>query len=291
MNQDRVTKWRRGKAAFSAALLASGGLALVAATPALIAQEPPKPQPKPIATSEYRVGDFVVALRTDTQTLARLSPGAEPGFSFVPTAREAERAGDGYNHIGDLNLRVRTPGGTWRDFASAQTRRAIRPLPAGGTTIAAADITASMGRDAPFSVERRWFDDKGLLGLSFRIANRSDRPLEIGALGMPMVFDNILIDRSLDQAHTQASFVDPYIGRDAGYLQVTRLNGHGPALLVLPRGKGSALEAYSPLKNPREAEPGSIFTDKSPRGQTSEGFYDWTVHSRSARPAEWTVQS
>src|SRR3546814_18443870 len=79
-----------------------------------------------------------------------------------------------------------------------------------------------MGRDAPFSVERRWFDDKGLLGLSFRIANRSDRPLEIGALGMPMVFDNILIDRSLEQAHTQASFVDPYIGSDAGYLHVTR---------------------------------------------------------------------
>ena len=95
MNQNRVTKWRRGKAAFSAALLASGGLALVATPLALIAQEPPKPQPKPIATSEYRVGDFVVALRTDTQTLARHSPSAEPGFSFVPTAREAERAGDG----------------------------------------------------------------------------------------------------------------------------------------------------------------------------------------------------
>ena len=90
MNQNRVTKWRRGRRAFSAALLASGGLALVAATPALVALEPSKPQYKPIATSEYRVGVLVVALRTDTQTLARLSPGAEPGFSFVPTAREAE---------------------------------------------------------------------------------------------------------------------------------------------------------------------------------------------------------
>src|SRR3546814_3193438 len=100
-------------------------------------------------------------------------------------------------------------------------------------------------------------------------------------------FDNILIDRSLDQAHTQASFVDPYIGRDAGYLQVTRLNGHGPALLVLPRGKGSALEAYSPLKNPREAEPGSIFTDTSTRGPTPEGFSDWPVHSAGLAEREW----
>src|SRR3546814_12844333 len=105
-----------------------------------------------------------------------------------------------------------------------------------------------------------------------------------------MVFDNILIDRSLEQAHTQASFVDPYIGRDAGYLQVTRLNGHGPALLVLPRGKDSPLEAYSPLKNPREAEPGSIFTDKSPRGQTPEGFYDRPEESRVGEACVGTVR-
>ena len=286
MNQNAVTKWRRGKAAFSTALLASGAIALVAATPVLVAQEPPKPQYKPIATSEYRVGDLVVALRADTQTLARLSPGTEPGFSFVPTAREAERAGDGYNHIGDLNLRVRASGGEWRDFASAHARRAIRPLPAGGAAIAAADITASMGSDAPFTVERRWFDQKGQLALSFRIANKSDQPLEIGVLGMPMVFDNIITDRNLDQAHSEASFVDPNIGRDAGYLQVTRLNGKGPALLVLPQ-KNSPLEAYQPLKNPREAEVGSIFTDKSQRGQTSEGFYDWTVHSAGYADREW----
>src|SRR3546814_6162446 len=100
-------------------------------------------------------------------------------------------------------------------------------------------------------------------------------------------FDNILIDRSLDQAHTQASFVDPYIGRDAGYLQVTRLNGHGPALLVLPRGRNRALEAYSPLKNPRAAEPGSIFTEKSPRGQTCQGFYDWKVPSAAPAATQW----
>ena len=39
---------------------------------------------------------------------------------------------------------------------------------------------------------------------------------------------------------------DPYIGRDAGYLQVTRLSGHGPALLVVPLGD-TPFEAYNPL--------------------------------------------
>ncbi|MFC6840157.1 DUF5695 domain-containing protein [Xanthomonas theicola] len=236
--------------------------------------------------TEHRVGPFRIVLRADTQTLERLSPSVEPDFSFVPTSRAAARAGDGFNHIGDLDLRVRAPGGAWRDFASAWSRKVIRTLPVTGKVIAAADITASMGAAPPFAVERRWVDEDGLLALRFRITNTSGAPLEIGALAMPMVFDNILTDRNLDQAHTQASFVDPYIGRDAGYLQVTRLNGRGPALLVLP-AKDSPLEAYVPLKMPQEEAAGAVFTEKTPRSQSFEGFYAWTVHSAGFADREW----
>lgn len=51
-----------------------------------------------------------------------------------------------------------------------------------------------------------------------------------------MVFNNVLNERSLEEAHAKCSFYDPYIGEDAGYLQVTRLNGLGPALLVVAYG-------------------------------------------------------
>ena len=61
-----------------------------------------------------------------------------------------------------------------------------------------------------------------------------------------MIFNNVLNDRSLEQAHAICSFYDPYIGEDAGYLQVTRLNGHGPALVVVPDGK-TPFEAYNPI--------------------------------------------
>ncbi|MBI0475478.1 hypothetical protein D9601_08960 [Sphingomonas sp. MA1305] len=262
---------------------------LLLAAPALIAadaQQSAKPQYAPIATRDFAVGPFRLALRSDTQTLARLSPAAEPGFSFVPTDREAERAGDGYNHIGDIHLRVRAPGSAWRDLDSAAARRPIRALPAAKTVIAAADITASLGTDSPLSVERRWVDEHGQLALRFTLRNVSATPVEIGVLGLPMVFDNIITDRTLDQAHAQASFTDPYIGRDAGYLQVTRLNGKGPALLVLPE-RGTPLEAYVPLLGPHERDGASSFADKSPRGQTSEGFYDWTVHSAGYVEREW----
>ena len=72
--------------------------------------------------------------------------------------------------------------------------------------------------------------------LRFELKNKSSEAVQIGALGIPMIFNNVLNERSLDEAHAKCSFYDPYIGKDAGYLQVTRLSGHGPALLVVPDG-------------------------------------------------------
>ena len=243
------------------------------------------PAPSAVAATEYTAGAFVVALRRDTQTLARLSPRTEPAFDFAPGSHEAARSGNGYAHVGDLDLRLRRPGEEWRDFASAHHRQPIRSLPTPEGTIAAVDITETMGQGIPLHVERRWSIEDGVLTLSFALANRSAMPVEIGVLGMPMVFDNILTGRTLEQAHAQASFTDPYIGRDAGYLQVTRLNGKGPALLVLPRGR-TPLEAYVPLKTAADA-PESLFTDRDKHSQTAEGFYDWTVASLGYADREW----
>ena len=254
------------------------------ATPAV----PAKHSYAPIARTAYRTAQFQLDLRTDTQTLARLSPTGEPGFDFTPGGREAERAGDGYVHVGDIHLRVRTPGGPWRDFSSARQRKPIRPLPTSGAVLAAADITASLGADSPLRVERRWVSERGGLVLRFVLTSTAKTPVEVGGLGLPMVFDNIITDRSLEEAHAQASFVDPYIGRDAGYLQVTRLNGKGPALLVLPE-KATSLEAYRPIQQAGSpgAKPGDIFTDRSKRAQTSEGFYDWTIASKAFAEQDW----
>ena len=261
----------------AAALLSNGGML----PPTAIAATPPR-----TPEAAIRLGDLLVSLRNDTQTLARLTPRADAGFDFVPGAREGERSGNGYNHIGDIHLRLRLPGGDWQDYASAQARRPIRPLPTGPQELAAADITATLGAGVPLRVERHWARVPGGLALRFVISNPGARPVEIGGFGLPMVFDNIITGRTLDQAHAQASFVDAYIGRDAGYLQVTRLNGGGPALLVVPE-KDTPLEAYKPILEAGHAPPGDIFTDRSPRSQTSEGFYDWTVASRGFAEREW----
>lgn len=221
----------------------------------------------------YSTPQLLLALRSDTQTLARLTPVADPAFDFVPGTRAVERRGNGYAHVGDLNLRLRSAAGAWQDYSSSRARKPVRILPA-GRALAAADISASMGAGFPLTVERRWLNDQGALVLRFTLINRSVRPVEIGGLGLPMVFDNIITGRTLAQAHASASFADPYIGRDAGYVQVTRLNGQGPALLVLPDGR-TPLEAWRPI------------ADGSQREQTAEGFYDWTVASKAYAETDW----
>lgn len=268
------------------ALLLASVPALIPAQAAFAEVAPVKKVFPPIVKTAFRTPAFDLALRTDTQTLAHLSPTGDAAFDFVPASREAERAGDGYVHIGDIHIRLKSGDGAWQDFSSAHARKPIVKLAARGDVLAAADISASIGAGIPLRVERQWINDNGVLALRFTLVNTGRTPVEIGALGMPMVFDNIILDRDLDQAHAQASFVDPYIGRDAGYLQVTRLNGQGPALLVLPE-KDTPLEAYRPVLDARAAPKDDIFTDRSPRTQVSEGFYDWTVASKGFVDKEW----
>lgn len=233
--------------------------------------------------------DFTVVLDQASQTLVSLAPRGAGGFDFAPSHLHAARQGDGFYHVGDVNLRVRLDGETeWRDYSTAHRRRPVAPLASGGRVLAAADLSAAMAADLPLGVERRWaVDDKGRLALRFRLTNKAGRAVEIGGLGLPMVFDNVLSDRSLEQAHEQAVFADPYIGRDGGYIQVTRLNGKGPALLVLPEA-GTPFEAYRPILDKRDADGRvKLLNDGTRRGQTFEGFYDWMVASRAFADKEW----
>ncbi|MDG6719252.1 DUF5695 domain-containing protein, partial [Staphylococcus aureus] len=178
-----------------------------------------------------RVGGFNLKLDPVSQTARGLSPATGADFDFLPIGRARERAGNGYNHLGDIHVRLRSGDGPWQDFSSSRQRRPVHILPARGDVMAAANITASMGSGLPLRIVREWVKEGNGPALRFTLTNTSSQAVEIGALGMPMTFDNIITDRNLEQAHAQASFADPYIGRDAGYVQVTRLNGAGPALL------------------------------------------------------------
>lgn len=236
----------------------------------------------------YDTPDFTLSLVRSSQTVAALKPKGADGFDFTPGDLLAERSQNGYFHLGDLTLRLRTENSVnWTNYSTASTRTAVLALPASGNVLAGADLAPTLPTDIPLQIIRTWAVEEDKLVLRFALKNTSARTVQIGALGIPMIFNNVLNDRSLAQAHAICSFYDPYIGEDAGYLQVTRLNGHGPALLVVPDGK-TPFEAYNPIldkKGPWGAAP--VFTDPTTRGITFEGFYEWMVHSQAYAESEW----
>ena len=231
---------------------------------------------------ELETPDFNLKLVKASQTLAALQPKGVGGFDFTPADQLSVRAGDRNYHLGDLTFRLRqNTNDDWKSFSTAAARQPVNALPAGGEILAAADLTPTLPEDCPIQVVRKWHLDNGKLALKFELKNKSASPVQIGALGIPMIFNNLITDftrnrpRTLNQAHTICSFSDPAICMDAGYIQVTRLNGHGPALVVVEEGR-TPLEAYNPLLD-----------DRTPRSQTFEGFYEWMVHSEAYAENEW----
>jgi len=257
------------------------------------AQNKPKtpPTPGPMlqgGTIELETPEFNVTLVRSSQTVAAFKPKSNPDFDFTPGDLLIERSQDGYFHLGDITLRLRSgDSGQWKNYLTAIHRMPVTTLPASSGVLAAADLGPSLPSDIPLQIQRTWTVQNGKLALRFALKNKSTEPVEIGALGIPMVFNNVLNDRSLEQAHAKCSFYDPYIGEEAGYLQVTRLSGHGPALLVVP-DTGTNFEAYNPiLDKPNHFGAPPVFTDPTPRGITFEGFYEWLAHSAAYAENEW----
>lgn len=231
-----------------------------------------------------------MSLSKASQTVAALRPKAATNFDFTPGDLLSSRSAAGYFHLGDLTLRVRTgASGDWRNVTTSASRTQVAARTASGSTLAAANLAPALPSDFPLGVTRSWVTEGGRLILRFELKNQSNSSVQIGALGLPMVFHNIITNRTLEQAHAACSFADPYIGQDAGYLQVTRLSGAGPALLVLPDGR-TPFEAYNPILNAPKAgskDPVAVFTDPTVRNQTFEGFSEWMVHSKAYGDREW----
>ncbi|HEY0725607.1 MAG TPA: DUF5695 domain-containing protein, partial [Pyrinomonadaceae bacterium] len=199
---------------------------------------------------DFDTPDFRLRLLKSSQTVATLEPKNTPGFDFTPGDRLEKRAANRYHHLGDLTLRLRLgTSGPWQKYDTADSRQPVKPLTASGPTLATADLSPTLPADIPLEITRSWLVENDRLVLRFDLKNKTTTPVQLGALGIPMIFNNIITGRDLKEAHEKCSFSDPYIGQDAGYLQVTRLNGLGPSLLVVPDGQ-TPFEAYQLLTEP-----------------------------------------
>jgi len=220
--------------------------------------------------------------------LAMPDKDGKPGYDFTPFDLLAARSVDGYFHLGDLNLRLREAGATeWRGYSTALERHPVILLPRQRGYLERENLAPTLPADFPLQLIRSWAVVDGKLALRFTLHNPTNHAIEIGSLGIPLVFNNVVTGKSLEDAHAVNNFADPSIAMDGGYVQVTRLNGHGPALVVVPDGK-TPFEAWRVLENPkRRGDSDPLFKEKTPRQQTFEGFYEWMVASAAYQENEW----
>jgi hypothetical protein len=229
-------------------------------------------------TIDVSIDSFDIKLVKASGTLASLKPTGA-AFDYLPydLMLEGSRLEVGEYQWGDIVLRYRTNGSeTWTDANSAKNRSAMAST--SSTALLDSDLTLTLS-SSPLVVQREWSDIDGDLELKFTLQNNGSEMIEVGVLGFPAALNNIFTGRSSSDAFENCSLMDPYIGLDAGYLQVTPLSGTHPALVITPL-YNTSFEGYG-------------FLSESSRSATKiqtnswEGFYQWLAHTKAYAEDEW----
>src|SRR5579863_10480795 len=99
---------------------------VVGTTPIISAQqpEPKKPAiPGPMLDQgivNYDTPDFTLSLVRSSQTVAALKPNGADGFDFTPGDLLIARSQNGFFHLGDITLRLRTADSEgWKNYSTA----------------------------------------------------------------------------------------------------------------------------------------------------------------------------
>ncbi|THU89382.1 hypothetical protein K435DRAFT_761236 [Dendrothele bispora CBS 962.96] len=230
----------------------------------------------------FNTSTFSVQLVKDSQTLYSLESrnGVGAGFNFIPTDVMEDRQSNSQYHLGDLTFRARRVGTTnWVSGDTSSARRPVTALSVSGTTLASANLAPTLPSSSLLNITRRWVVENNQLELLFDVTNSQSFAVEIGALGAPLEFNNIFTGRSAADTNELCSLFDPYIGQDAGFVQVTPLLGTLPPLVVLPSAK-SPLEGWRFLP---ESGAGTL----GYQSQTFEGLYEWQFHTLAYAQNEW----
>src|SRR5579884_3562153 len=92
------------------------------------------PSPGPMlaeGTINLDTPDFDLVLVKSSQTVAALHPKTASDFDFTPGDLLTARSQDGFFHLGDITLRLRSgDSGEWKNYSTAAIRASVNPLAA-----------------------------------------------------------------------------------------------------------------------------------------------------------------
>ncbi|KAK3676300.1 hypothetical protein LTR78_004051 [Recurvomyces mirabilis] len=236
------------------------------------------------AQTNFSVANFKGVLAAGSGVLESLRPTSNLSFDYSPSDFYHYRDGAGQYHTGDLTLRYRALGESdWTDADTAAIRQNGTDGQASTTGLLTTDLINQLpGLAKGIKVTRSWSQQDGDLTLSFTIDNTGAESIELGSVGIPIVFNNIFSNRTAVEVTQRCSLIDPYIGLGAGYVQVTALSGTGPNLVITPLNQDSKFEAWRFLPEPDDTFLGYQI-------QTYEGNYAWQVYSLAYAENEWNT--
>ena len=184
--------------------------------------------------------------------------------------------------LGDIQLKVRTAGGAWQSFStgSPQQKRKIfadhREVMVNYGALRGEDE----GAPSPVSLRESYAVEHGALNWTFTLHNASAAPVEIGSLGLPLLF-NTMYAKEPAVTYSKRVIRHSYIEGDDSFIFLTRANGEGPFGLMTPKS-GTHLE-YDNVARKHPGQAPSVFAPRD----AWEGLYTAFVLAKAeVTPAE-----
>ncbi len=208
------------------------------------------------------------------------APGDPYGTNYVIGRSDyPEFAVEDSRWFGDVVFRFRSGAEAWQHASTAGSRKART---VDQSQIPGAPRIVFHYRNDPESADGiRGFDfdetyelRDGVLLWSLTLRNQTNEPLEIGDIGLPLLF-NTIYARDPKVTYQKRVIRHSYVAGDNSFIFWTRANGEGPYLLMLPR-EGTHLEFFEPTAPGDHADStDSVFWPQN----AWEGLYTAYIHA------------
>ena len=232
------------------------------------------------AATTFNTTNWSGELEEGTGVLKSLRPASNTSFDFSPSDVWVNITADRTYHTGDLNLRWQDENGRWTDGSTAWLRNTtFKDLGSSGGAVQTWDISASFPTSG-LQITRQWSEFDGDVVLSFNVTNSNSTAVTVGGLGMPMEVNNIFSHREAIDTINTCSFIEPYIGLQAGYARVTSLTGKGPNMIATPLNGDTKLEAWNFLYQ-------NVSTYTQYQTAAYEGNFAWEIYTGGYSDSYW----
>lgn len=225
---------------------------------------------------------FRIAISKNNGAVVRFERAGDPSspnFVMSPEDHPEFNVADS-RWFGDIVLRYRVGDGEWKHASTARSgaTRHVSSLPEGRGVGAVVEYSGQAHETDAINgldLKETYQVEGDALTWRIQISNQSSAPVEIGDLGLPLLFNSYYAKDPV-ATYTQRVIRHSYIEGDDSFIFWMRPDGKGPILLMTP-GRGTHLEYFNSRTKKSSADaPDSVFAQRG----AWEGLYTAYIHGK-----------